>query len=128
MVAGARKGKSSAVKPEPKGSKAAPSQAVKPVQAFCPSLKLSREFREFRLAANRLAEVLKPLDMSISSVCKSVAAYRATGKSFAIEKELGEAFNAFTEAKAKWDTWKDSFRASRDAEVLPIDLSTISLE
>jgi len=95
---------------------------------FCPSLQLSVEYTQFKKAAFQLAEVLRPMGLSISSVQKSIICYKMRGRTFPIDSTLAGYYQAYLERRADWDSFRDSFRASRDAESVETGLQGIVIE
>ena len=71
------------------------------------------------MAAKQLSDDLHPLGMSITGLEKSVAHYMSQSYTFAVDKELLTKLEVYTSAKGAWESFRDSFRAKKDAETIP---------
>lgn len=93
---------------------------VKPVvEEKIPSLCLHPSFGEFKRAAEKLSEGLKPLGLSIGALERALAYYMSEKQTFATDKNLLSLLDHYKDAKACWESFRDSFRASQDAQTIP---------
>jgi hypothetical protein len=84
-----------------------------------PALFLSPHYGKFKRSAALIADVLKPLGLSISSLEKGLAQYVSKGYTFEVDRELLTLLQEYQEAKVAWESFRDTFRAQKDAETIP---------
>jgi len=88
-------------------------------QAVEPALFLSPQYAEFKISARKLSLRLEPLGLSISMLERAVASYLSRKYTFKVDHDLLRALHEYQEAKVGWETFRDVFRASKDATTIP---------
>jgi hypothetical protein len=91
----------------------------RPVQELNPALYLHPSYGNFKKVAAALAERLKPLGLTISQLEKSVSHYVSHKYTFEVDKSLIRSLDDYQQAKVTWESFRDSFRAQKDAETIP---------
>jgi hypothetical protein len=90
---------------------------------FEPALLISSHYAGFKHAAKKLADLLAPLELSITQVGKAIAAYSEKKFNFDIRRDIVEAYSQYEVVRLNWEHFRDSFRASKDADTVPTGLA-----
>jgi hypothetical protein len=89
---------------------------------FDPALFISRKYSDFKIAANDLQSLASPINVSITMLGKSIAAYAEKKYTFELRGDIIQAYAKYEKARLEWEGFRDSFRASKDADKVPTGL------